>query len=111
MTEPLSVNAALFLLPTLDETDVKIRGILHFEFEDLALYHHPKSERKEGCGSSIWIEVGMGSLTFDEEACSRLNGKLVTVAGTLRSPDASFGGCGHMSLWPAAVLARTLERA
>ena len=111
MTEPLSVNAALLNLSTLDGNDVQIKGILHFDFEDVALYHHPSSERKDGCDSSIWLGVGMGSLGFDQKTCARLNGKLVTVQGTLHSPDARFGGCGHMSLWPAALLARTLERA
>ena len=111
MTEPLSVNGALLMLPTLDGMNVHLRGILHFEFEDVALYHHPKMERKAGYGSSIWLDIGTGCLGFNQDACSRLNGKLVIVHGILRSPDPNFGGCGHMSLWPAVVLARTLERA
>ena len=111
MTEPLSVNEALTALTTLNGNDVQIVGILHFEFEDVALYHHPKRERNDGEASSIWLDVGTGSLGFDPVACSRLNGKLVTVQGTLHGPDANFGGCGHMSLWPAVVRARTMERA
>lgn len=110
MTQPLSVNAALSALPALDGNDVQIDGILHFEFEDVALYHYPKRERHDGYGSSIWLEVGTGSLGFDRAVCARLNGKRVTVQGTLYGPDAGFGGCGHMSLWPAVLLARTLER-
>lgn len=111
MTEPLSVNQALAALTTLDGNDVQIEGILHFEFEDVAIYHHPERDRNDGYASSIWLAVGTGSLGFDQVVCSRLNGKLVTVQGTLRAPDAKFGGCGHMSLWPAVVQARTMERA
>jgi len=110
MREPLSVNEALDELLELEHSDVHVQGILHFEFEDVALYHHPKAERKEGYDSSIWIEVGMGSLGFNTETCNRLNGQLVSVHGTLFGPSPSSGGCGHGSLWPAAVLARTLER-
>ena len=110
MSEPLTVNNALEALPTLDGNDVQITGILHFEFEDVALYHYPKQERKDGYASSIWLDVGTGSLGFDQVACSRLNGKLVTVQGALRGPDVKFG-CGHMGLWPAVVQARTMERA
>jgi hypothetical protein len=111
MTEPLSVNQALAALLTLDGNDVQIKGILHLEFEDVAIYHHPKRERNDGYASSIWLDVGTGSLGFDRVACSSLHGKLVTVQGTLRGPDAKFGGCGHLSLWPAAVQTRTMERA
>lgn len=111
MREPLSVNEALDDLRDLEGNDVHIQGILHFEFEDVALYHHPVDERKEGYDSSIWIEVGMGSLGFNTETCTCLNGKLVSVHGTLFGPPQGFEGCGHMNLWPAAVLARTLERA
>lgn len=111
MRETLSVNEALDDLLELEENDVHIQGILHFEFEDIALYHHPKAERKDGYDSSIWIDVGMGSLGFNTETCARLHGKLVSVHGTLFGPSPSFGGRGHGSLWPASVLARTLERA
>ena len=110
MTESLSVNEALAALPTLDGTDVQIIGILHFEFEDVALYHHPQRDRNDGYASSIWLDVGTGSPGFDPVAASRLNGKLVTVQGTLHGPDATFG-CGHMGLWPAVVQVGTMEGA
>jgi hypothetical protein len=111
MTEPTSVNEALEYLPEFVGKDVLVQGILHFQFEDVALYHHPVSERKDGYRSSIWLEVGSGSLNFNVEACTHLDGKLVYVRGKLFEPDPTFGGCGHMSLWPAALLARALERA
>lgn len=111
MIETLSVNTALSNLSMLNGKDVQVQGILHFYFEDVALYHYPASERKDGYESSIWLSVGMGSLGFDKKACSRLSGKLVTVQGTLHSPNVTLGGCGHMSLWPATLLARTLEHA
>ena len=87
MNELLSVNEALADLSALEGLDVRIQGVLHFEFEDVALYHHPKAERKDGYDSSIWLEVGTGSLGFNTETCTRLNGKLVSVHGTLFSPD------------------------
>ena len=110
MTKTLSVNAALSALPTLEGHDVQINGILHFGFEDVALYHYPKRERNDGYRSSIWLDVGNGSPGFNREICSRLDGKRVTVQGSLHGPDLGFDGCGHMSLWPAVLLARTLER-
>ncbi|MDC8760666.1 hypothetical protein [Janthinobacterium fluminis] len=108
-TEPLSVNEAISRLVELDGSDVHIEGILHFEFEDVAIYHFPVFEREVGYSSSIWLEVGSGSLDFDPKVCARLDGKRVSVRGKLLSPDPGFDGCGHMSLWPAAMLARTLD--
>lgn len=110
MSEPLTVNKALEELPTLDGNDVQITGMLHFEFEDVALYHSPKQERKDGYASSVWLDFGTSSFGFNQVACSRLNGKLVTVQGTVRGPDVKFG-CGHMGLWPAVVQVRTITRA
>lgn len=37
--------------------------------------------------------------------------KILIVEGTLHRPASSLGGCGHFSLWPAEIVARTLERA
>ena len=111
MSRLLTVNQALDDLPKLAGQDVSIQGILHFEFEDIAVYHFPQSERKEDCQSAIWLSTGMGGLGFNEDACQRLNGKRVVVTGTLFQPDPHFGGCGHMSVFPAELLARTLERA
>ena len=109
-TRPLSVNEALSRLDELRDSDVEIEGILHFDFEDVAIYHFPVAERADGYDSSIWLEVGSGSLAFDPKVCARLNGKRVSVRGNLLSPEAGFDGCGHMSLWPATLLARTLDQ-
>ncbi|UMR29124.1 hypothetical protein MJ904_18760 [Massilia sp. MB5] len=110
-TMPVSVNEAISGLGELHDTDVEIEGILHFELEDVAIYHFPVAEQVNGYDSSIWLAVGSGSLAFDPQICARLNGKRVSVRGKLLRPEPGFGGCGHMSLWPAAVLARTLDRA
>jgi hypothetical protein len=109
--EPLSVNQALARLDDLAGTDITVQGRLAFEFENVALYHVPSRERRVGCESSIWLSVACGSLAFDERLCARLSGKVVVVEGTLLKPKPFFGGSGHMSLWPAEILARTLERA
>jgi hypothetical protein len=108
--KPLSVNEAISRLVELADSDVEIEGILHFGFEDVAIYHFPVAEQSDGYESTIWLEVGSGSLAFDTKICARLHGKLVSVRGKLLSPVPGFEGCGHMSLWPAALLARTLDR-
>jgi hypothetical protein len=110
MNKPLSVNELLDHLPDFVGRDVSVRGILHYRFEDVAVYHSPTSEQRSVYASSIWIDVGWGSLQFNDRACEAMDGKIVIVEGTLQGPDPSFGGCGHMSLWPAAILARMLER-
>lgn len=110
MSEPLTINQAIENLPNLAGQDVSIRGILCFDFEDISISHYPKAERKGPYESSIWISTGVGSLGFDQRVCEKLHGKRVTVQGTLFGPDPRIG-CGHMGLWPAELLARTLERA
>ena len=82
-----------------------------FEFENISLQHLPAGERKDHHGSCLWLSVGSGSLAFDVQACRKLHGKAVVVEGTLLKPDPSLGGAGHMSLWPAELLARSLTRA
>jgi hypothetical protein len=111
MIVPLSVNEAIENLASLAGRDVSICGLLTFEFENHSLGHWPKGERRGDFESSIWIGTGTGSLQFDERVCQRLSGKRVLIQGTLYAPDPKLGGCGHMSGWPAEILARTLEAA
>jgi len=110
MPEPLSINEALDRIDELAGCDICVRGLLTFEFEDISIAHLPRAERRDGEMSSIWLSTGTGALGFDQQRCQSLNGKIVVVEGTLLKPEPSFGGCGHMSLWPAELLARTLER-
>ncbi|QET01767.1 hypothetical protein FOB72_06715 [Cupriavidus pauculus] len=116
MKSALSVNTVLDELATLVGKDVALVGILRFEFEGTALDHFPKSERRnaENGGplepSSVWLSVGSGALQFNEEQLRRWHGKRVTVLGTLLRPDGKLGGCGHLSAFPAEVLARSIER-
>lgn len=109
MARPLSINEALDRLDELADTDICVRGILCFAFENRCLVHLPYAERRGGYSSSIWIEVGAGALQFDRRVCESLGGKRVIVEGTLIRPDPIFGG-GHMGLWPAEIVARTLRR-
>ena len=99
------------MLDGLAGKDVRVCGLLSFEFENVSLNHVPLADRASGYASSIWLTVGSGSLSFDEKVCKRLHGKVVVVEGTLLKPDPKFGGCGHMSLWPAEIISRTLEHA
>ncbi len=107
---PLSINQTLDQLESLVGTDVIVYGQLAFEFENVAVYHIPKCERHGEIGSSLWISVGTGSLGFDHDVCRRWHGKTVLIEGKLLKPNPFFGGCGHMSGWPAEILARTMER-
>ncbi|MDX1964678.1 MAG: hypothetical protein SFX18_16125 [Pirellulales bacterium] len=107
----LSVNEALDQKQKLAGLYVSITGLLHFEFEDVAIYHSPASQLRTDYDSSIWLEVGQGNLRFNPSAYEAMHGKLVVAKGTLLLPDPHIGGCGHMSLWPALLVIRTLERA
>ena len=106
-----SVNEVIEYMDRLAGKDVKVRGLFSFAFENVSLSHVPLAEQATGYDSSIWLSVGKGSLSFDRTACGNLHGKVVIVEGTLLTPDPKFGGCGHFSLWPAEIIARTLERA
>jgi hypothetical protein len=106
-----SVNEVVEHLDGLAGKDISVRGMLSFEFENVSLSHVPLFERAAGYASSVWLRVGDGSLGFDPEVCERLRGKVVIVEGKLLKPDLRFGGCGHLSLWPAEIVARTLELA
>lgn len=106
----LSVNEALDSCSVLAGKDITVEGVLRWEFEHYAIEHIPKSERREWNGSSIWLEVGAGSLQFNEAVLEKWNGKLVVAQGTLHPPDPKLGGCGHLSGWSACLVARTIER-
>lgn len=111
MIEPISVNEAIENLAALAGRDVSIIGEFCFDFEDVSLNHLPRTERDDGYRSSIWISTGSGVLRFDPHACKQLSGKRVVIEGTLLPPSPELGGCGHMSGWPAEMVARSLEAA
>lgn len=111
MNKPLSVNEALDRLDELAGEDICVKGILSFEFENISISHSPKSESRSDYKSSVWLAVGSGALGFDRKVCESLHGKIVVAEGLLIKPDPFFGGSGHMCMWPAEFLARTLERA
>ena len=110
MDSPLRVNEVIDRLHELSGKDVAVQGLFHYRFEDVGLYHVPLAEQRPDYGSSIWLTVGYGALAFDPKVCESLDGKLVTVTGRVFEPHSIFGA-GHMGLWPAEILARTLERA
>jgi hypothetical protein len=109
MPNPLSVNEALKRIDELAGSDICVRGLLTFEFENVSITHLPRAERYDGGMSSIWLSTGHGALSFNQDKCKSLSGKIVVVEGTLLKPRPPFAGCGHMSLWPAELLARTLD--
>lgn len=109
MLEAFSVNQVIEQLETLAGQDITVTGLFSFGFEDVCIRHWPKAERHDDYESSIWLSTGSGALRFDMQTCERLSGRRVVVQGTLIKPNPFFKGCGHMSLWPAEIVARTLE--
>ena len=108
MADSLSVHEALDQLPQLSGQGVAVHGILHFEFEHLALWHYPKAERRHA--SFIWLSTGTGAVQFNDRALEKMNGRRVSVLGTLYAPDPEFGGCGHMSCAPAEIQVSAIDR-
>ncbi|MBK1856600.1 hypothetical protein JO972_16670 [Verrucomicrobiaceae bacterium 5K15] len=110
----LSVNQALDLGKAKNGECFEIEGILFFDFEDISLNHWPKSERRENrYESSIWIDAE-GAFSFDEEVLQRWAGKRVVVLGRYEVSKASEvdgwdDGYGHMSQWPARIVARRID--
>jgi hypothetical protein len=115
MADSLSVNEALDQLDRLDGAPLAIHGILHFEFEHVAIWHHPRAERLGAdpfgqVSFSISLSTGSGSVQLNERGLEKLNGHRVSVLGTLHAPDPHFGGCGHMSGTPAEILVSSIDR-
>ena len=115
MADSLSVNEALDQLVNLDGQPVAVHGILHFEFEHIAIWHYPKAERRDidtfgSASSSIWLSTGSGSVQFNERGLEKLHGHRVSVLGTLYAPDPRFGGCGHLSGSPAEILVSSIDK-
>ncbi len=108
MADSLSVHEALDQLAQLSGQGVAVHGILHFEFEHIALWHYPKAERRNA--SFIWLSTGTGAVQFNDRALERLNGRRVSVLGTLYAPAPEFGGRGHMSCAPAEILVSAIDR-
>ena len=115
MADSLSVNEALDQLSNLSGQPVAIHGILHFEFEHIAIWHYPKAERRDidpfgFASSTIWLSSGSGIIRFNERGLEKLRGHRVSVLGTLYAPDPRFGGCGHLSGSPAEILVSSIDR-
>jgi len=106
----LSVNQALAQLDVLNGKDIRVQCILSFDFEEVCVSHFSVAERHDNPRSSIWLAVGSGAMGFDKEVCRSLHGKRVVVEGTFSAASATMG-CGHMGMWPAELLARSLDRA
>lgn len=110
----LSVNQALECARHNDGACLTVEGILSFEFENVALYHWPKAERREGYASSIWIEGDGSVFGLNDEVLRRWNGKRVVILGTVdfangTDVDGWDSGFGHFCLWPAQVHPRRID--
>ena len=94
---------------------VAVHGVLHFEFEHIAIWHYPKAERRDAepfgqASSSIWLSTGSGSVQLNERGLEKLHGHRVSVLGTLHAPDPRSGGCGHLSGTPAEIRVSSIDR-
>jgi hypothetical protein len=109
-----TVNETLESLSTYDGSAVEVVGLLKWSFENQSLEHSVRAERGDAqtraTRSELWLEVDEKTPALDDDQLERLSGKRVIVTGILKSPDPKFGGCGHFSLWPAAVLIRSIAR-
>lgn len=111
----LSVNSALDDLETLSGCDVLVEGVLRFDFDGAMLNHDPESERRLAPvgqpreSSSIWLYFGSTALQSYESQFRRWHGRRVVVRGLLNAPM-FHGGCGHLSAWPAEIVALSIAR-
>ena len=88
---------------------------MSFEFEEVCIYHWPKSERAEAYSSSVWLDQ-QDRYRFNSDTLQKWAGKRVVVCGTLelyeesdKHIDGWHEGFGHMSLWPARILVERIE--
>jgi hypothetical protein len=112
--QPLSVNKAIARAHDLDGACVAIEGILSFETEDVSINHWPKTERREGYASSIWIDPDGVVFGLDEETLAKWSGKRVVVLGVIEGSEESHvdgweNGFGHFGLWPVRIRARRID--
>ena len=117
MNTALTVNEAIDALPGIAGKEVTVIGMLKFEFEYFALEHSPYREKRKALpgalhlsNSSLWIEIDMDCHQLDNSYLENLNGKLVSIKGKLYSPDPVMGGSGHLSAWPASIVASAIKR-
>ncbi|GEM_PF-3532404 len=111
----MTVNDAIDGLETLDGKYIFVSGLLSFEFEDHSVSHWPKLERRQSSDvswcwehSSLWIDIGSEAFALNEKVLKRWSGKRVVIGGTLSKPVPGYGA-GHMSGWPASILATQIE--
>ena len=105
-----SVNEVLENKESLHGQRIYIEGLLSYDVEDVSLLHWPKAEQSE---IGIWIEESNGAFKYSFESLDNLAGKKVVCLGEFQSSseaDTFDGewGFGHMSLWPAQLIATEL---
>ncbi len=105
-----SVNEALEKKHQLHGQRIYVEGLLSYDTEDISIMHWPKSEQG---GLGIWIEETNGAFKFNYSSLEKLAGKKVVCLGQFQSESTSETfdgewGFGHMSLWPAQIVAREL---
>jgi len=104
-SHPYTVNEVVAALDSLDVQEVSVAGVLQVEFEGNSLWHSPKSERKPDYESSLWAEFDHAALGLSMEQLREFDGRHVVASAVV---DRSF--TGHLSLWPGALLIRSLTK-
>lgn len=105
-----TVNEALSKRKELNGKRVFIEGLLSFGYENISLLHWPKSEQVD---AGIWVEETNGVFKYNFKSLEKLSGKKVVCSGEFQSVniETEFDGewgFGHMSLWPAQIVATDL---
>lgn len=110
----LSVMEVLSRLSELDGMEVAVYGALTLEFEGNRLDHIPRAEAPPDdfgwTDCSLWVDLDPKFLDADDPSLQGIRGRHVQILGELHGPDPKYGGCGHMSLWPAEIIIRSISK-
>ena len=108
------MNDAVEQIAALDGKVVSIVGALSLDFEGRCINHIPMSETIYGefgeSQSSIWADFDLEAIGHDVRWLRQFDKRYVRVLGVLAAPEPRFGGCGHLSMWPAEILIKAIEK-
>lgn len=112
--EILSVNAVIERINELDGQVVCVVGSLSLDFEGQCINHIPKSEVASGeqgkYPSSIWATFDLEAIGCDYKSLQQFDKRHVHLIGIIKAPNPKLGGCGHLSLWPAELIVKAIEK-
>ncbi|MCA9044159.1 MAG: hypothetical protein KDA69_07565 [Planctomycetaceae bacterium] len=108
------MNDAIHRLAELAGQKVSVFGTLSLEFEATCITQIPKTEVSEyDAGtyqSSIWVDFDLAAIKQPEQWLNQFDGRRVRVTGKLVASLDGYDGCGHFSMWPARLIAASIEK-